>query len=196
MRSSPYRSAMRGQYAERGAAQRIHADARARARGPPRGRSPPPAPRRRARPDRPRACVVAPRRSRDRGSSAASPALPPASSALARSWIQPVTSVSAGPPSGGLYLKPPSAGGLCDGVMTMPSARPERRPALCARMARETAGVGVKPSSRCDHDRDAVGRQHLEGRALGGPETACVSLPRIQRPVIPLRAGGTRRWPG
>ena len=35
-----------------------------------------------------------------------------------------VTSVSAGPPFGGLYLKPPSSGGLCDGVTTIPSARP------------------------------------------------------------------------
>ena len=40
--------------------------------------------------------------------------------------------VSAGPPSGGLYLKPPSSGGLCDGVTTIPSARPSPlpRPAL------------------------------------------------------------------
>jgi hypothetical protein len=58
------------------------------------------------------------------------PALPPRSSSLARSWTQPVTSVSAGPPLVGLYLKPPSAGGLCDGVMTMPSARCSRRPRL------------------------------------------------------------------
>ena len=48
-------------------------------------------------------------------------ALPVRSKALARSWIQDVTSESAGPPWGGLYLKPPSAGGLCDGVITMPS---------------------------------------------------------------------------
>ena len=27
-----------------------------------------------------------------------------------------------GPPCGGLYLKPPSSGGLCEGVMTIPSA--------------------------------------------------------------------------
>ena len=39
--------------------------------------------------------------------------------------ITDVASVSAGPPCGGLYLKPPSAGGLCDGVTTMPSARPD-----------------------------------------------------------------------
>ncbi|KAF5046488.1 hypothetical protein DSECCO2_470270 [anaerobic digester metagenome] len=53
-----------------------------------------------------------------------------ASSALARFSIQPVTSVPAGPPWGGLYLMPPSSGGLWDGVMTSPSARPETRPRL------------------------------------------------------------------
>jgi hypothetical protein len=31
----------------------------------------------------------------------------------------------AGPPCGGLYLMPPSSGGLCEGVMTMPSASPD-----------------------------------------------------------------------
>ena len=56
------------------------------------------------------------------------PELPPRSSSLARSCTQPVTSVSAGPPLVGLYLKPPSSGGLCDGVMTMPSARCSLRP--------------------------------------------------------------------
>ena len=42
---------------------------------------------------------------------------------LARFSIHLVAVVSAGPPLGGLYLKPPSSGGLCEGVMTMPSAR-------------------------------------------------------------------------
>src|SRR5664279_6349507 len=55
-----------------------------------------------------------------------------------------VTSVSAGPPWGGLYLNPPSSGGLCDGVTTMPSARPLCRPRLWVRMACEMAGVGVR----------------------------------------------------
>jgi hypothetical protein len=62
---------------------------------------------------------------------------------LARAWIPSVTSLSAGPPLGGLYLKPPSRGGLCDGVMMMPSASPSRRPSLCERIARDSAGVGV-----------------------------------------------------
>ncbi len=40
---------------------------------------------------------------------------PPVISSLARFAITLVASVSAGPPWGGLYLKPPSVGGLCDG---------------------------------------------------------------------------------
>ena len=62
---------------------------------------------------------------------------------LAASAIHLVASVSAGPPLGGLYLKPPSRGGLCEGVTTMPSARPDVLPWLARRMACETAGVGV-----------------------------------------------------
>ncbi len=62
---------------------------------------------------------------------------------LARSWIQPVAWDPAGPPFGGLYLKPPSPGGLCDGVTTTPSASCAVRPRLYVRMACETAGVGV-----------------------------------------------------
>ena len=42
--------------------------------------------------------------------------------ALARASIPRVTAAPAGPPYGGLYLKPPSSGGLCEGVTTMPSA--------------------------------------------------------------------------
>src|SRR5665648_229108 len=84
---------------------------------------------------------------------------PERSSSLARAAIQPVASESAGPPCGGLYLKPPSRGGLCDGVTTMPSASPVRADEapsrwtpsdvaapLCSRIACDTAGVGVYPS--------------------------------------------------
>jgi integrase/recombinase XerC len=45
-------------------------------------------------------------------------------SAFAARSTHVVTLVSAGPPFGGLYLKPPSSGGLCEGVMTIPSAKP------------------------------------------------------------------------
>ena len=72
-------------------------------------------------------------------------ALPPRRpiSSLARVSIQRVTSVSAGPPLGELYLKPPLSGGLCEGVMTMPSARPRCRRGCDVRIACDTAGVGV-----------------------------------------------------
>ena len=76
---------------------------------------------------------------------------PSTSSSLARLAIQPVASEPAGPPVGGLYLKPPSRGGLWLGVTTIPSARPGpevRTPSgvpapLATRMEWETAGVGV-----------------------------------------------------
>jgi hypothetical protein len=53
-----------------------------------------------------------------------------ASNSLALFSIHLVMCESAGPPLVGLYLKPPLSGGLWDGVMTMPSARPEVRPRL------------------------------------------------------------------
>ena len=88
-----------------------------------------------------RSCAAARLLERD---CAATPSSPASSSRFASSWIQPVTSVSAGPPFGGLYLKPPSSGGLCDGVTTMPSARRSRRDRGCAtRIACEMTGVGV-----------------------------------------------------
>src|SRR5450759_5121997 len=68
-----------------------------------------------------------------------------------------VASVSAGPPFGGLYLKPPSRGGLCDGVTTMPSARWSLRPRLWTMIARDREGVG----------RAAVRRVVLEAAVTG-----------------------------
>ena len=79
-----------------------------------------------------------------------------------------VASVSAGPPCGGLYLKPPSRGGLWDGVTTMPSAvLPARRrrvvyddgPGDC-----RSRGVILVVRGA---DRDAVRQQHLDGRRPG-----------------------------
>ena len=63
--------------------------------------------------------------------------------ALARDSTAFVMSPPAGPPSGGLYLKPPSSGGLWEGVTTTPSARSAFRPRFQARIACEIAGVGV-----------------------------------------------------
>ena len=53
----------------------------------------------------------------------------------------------AGPRADGIVVtpshNPPSDGGLCEGVTTIPSARARGPAELCARIARETAGVGV-----------------------------------------------------
>ena len=78
--------------------------------------------------------------------------------------MTPVASVSAGPPLGGLYLKPPSRGGLCDGVTTMPSARSpvaaavERQDRVADRGRR---GVAI---GRIDHRDNVIGGQHLQRR--------------------------------
>ena len=72
-------------------------------------------------------------------------------SALASASIQPVTSVSAGPPLGGLYLKPPSSGGLCDGVTTMPSASP-----VCASAVVDQDGVRHRRASACTRRPAAI----------------------------------------
>ena len=100
--------------------------------------------------------------------------------------ITPVASVSAGPPVGGLYLKPPSRGGLCDGVTTMPSARPVVLPRLAARIAWLTAGRGRVPVAGVDQHGHVVGGEHLE---RGGPGRLGegVGVPADeQRAVVPL----------
>ena len=105
------------------------------------------------------------------------PAPPPSSSALARASIHPVASVSAGPPCGGLYLMPPSSGGLCEGVTTMPSARPVVRPRLYTRMAREMTGVGVTPSSRWMTVSTPLAASTSSAERWAGVDSAWVSLP-------------------
>jgi hypothetical protein len=57
-----------------------------------------------------------------------------------------------------LYLNPPSSGGLCDGVTTMPSARGPSVSRLWVRIAWEMSVVAV------DHDLDAVPGEHLDDR--------------------------------
>ena len=115
-------------------------------------------------------------------------ALPARSRALARSWIHEVTSVSAGPPLGGLYLKPPSAGGLCDGVITIPSPLCSVRPAIVDE-------DGVRDDRRRRHavvaldDRlDAFGRQDLERRSLGRAGEGVRVLAQEERTVDPALA--------
>ncbi len=64
-------------------------------------------------------------------------------SSLVRFSISLVISVPAGPPLGGLYLKPPSCGGLCEGVMTTPSAAGTPGCRFQLSIAWEMTGVGV-----------------------------------------------------
>ena len=63
-------------------------------------------------------------------------------------------------------------------------------------MARETAGVGVKPSPAWTQGLDAVGRQHLERHLLGRDGGAVRVLAQKQRPGDAGRAGGNRTPPG
>ncbi len=91
--------------------------------------------------------------------------------------------VSAGPPSGGLYLMPPSSGGLCDGVITMPSASPWFRPRLCVRMACEMTGVGTGPPPSDTTTSTPLATSTSSAVRSAGPESACVSAPRKSGPV-------------
>ena len=100
------------------------------------------------------------------------PALPSLSRSFARSSIQRVTSVSAGPPSSGLYLKPPSSGGLCDGVMTMPSARWVVATAVVDEDRARDDGRRRDAIVALDDRLDAVGGQHFERRATARVPTA------------------------
>ena len=95
---------------------------------------------------------------------------------MARAAITLVASVSAGPPCGGLYLKPPSRGGLCDGVTTMPSA------VLLARRCRivHDDRAGDRRRRRVvlvvrGADRDTVCDQHLDG-CRPGRRGECVGV--------------------
>ena len=105
------------------------------------------------------------------------PPLPSRRSWFARSSIQRVASVSAGPPWGGLYLNPPSSGGLCEGVTTMPSARCRVRSRLYTRIARETTGVGVTPSSRWMMVSTPLAASTSSAVRCAGADTAWVSFP-------------------
>ena len=106
---------------------------------------------------------------------------------LAWSWIQPVTSVSAGPPSGGLYLKPPSSGGLWDGVTTIPSARPGAAAVVGQDRVRETGrrGVAIAASTRTS---TPFATRTSSAVWKAGSDRACVSRPTNSGPSCPAPA--------
>ena len=112
---------------------------------------------------------------------------PSSSRVFARCWIQSVTSVPAGPPWGGLYLKPPSDGGLWLGVMTIPSAIPCA--AACSRLwvriACEMTGVGVYPSRSSIMAGTAFAASTSIVVRNAGSDSACVSRPTKIGPVYP-----------
>ena len=94
--------------------------------------------------------------------------------ALFSIWF--VTSVSAGPPFGGLYLKPPSSGGLCEGVITIPSHFSALF-LLFSRIAKDTSGVGVGLLFSEIATFTPLAQQTLMAVISAGVERACVSLP-------------------
>src|SRR5256885_10761271 len=91
-------------------------------------------------------------------------------------------------PLGGFSLNPPLSGGLCDGVMTMPSASPAARPRLWRRIARETTGVGVTPSSAWIRVSMPLAANTSRAVRWAADERACVSLPMTRGPVTPTEA--------
>ena len=99
-----------------------------------------------------------------------------------------MTLVSAGPPLGGLYLKPPSSGGLCEGVMTMPSACAPAPPALWVRIACETAGVGVGPPAASTRTSTPWAVSTSTAVRAAGSDSAWVSRPRKSGPPMPWAA--------
>ena len=100
-----------------------------------------------------------------------------------------MTSVSAGPPWGGLYFTPPSWGGLCDGVTTIPSRGSAPAPLrLWVRIAWEIAGVGVKPSSASTMTSTPWAQSTSTMLCAAGSESACVSRPRNSGPSMPCSA--------
>ena len=80
-------------------------------------------------------------------------------------------------------MMPPSSGGLCEGVITIPSARPEVRPRLYVRMACEITGVGV--ALRDQKVETPFAPSTSSAVSCAGSERACVSLPRKSGPLVP-----------
>lgn len=79
---------------------------------------------------------------------------------------------------------PPLSGGLCDGVMTMPSASPALRPRLWVRIACEMAGVGVYSSLNASITSTPLAASTSSALAQAGWDKAWVSTPRNSSPVM------------
>lgn len=88
----------------------------------------------------------------------------------------------------GLYLKPPSVGGLWDGVITIPSARSSGWEALYVRIAWDSAGVGVNPSRASSSVCTPLAASTCSAVSCAGPDSAWVSLPMNSGPVMPCPA--------
>jgi len=74
---------------------------------------------------------------------------------------------SAGPPLGGLYLKPPSAGGLCEGVTTIAVGQAGLAVAVIGQDGqRDGRGGGVLVVLR-EHHLHVVGGQHFQRAGQG-----------------------------
>ena len=109
-------------------------------------------------------------------------------SSFARSAIHFVAPVSAGPPVGGLYLNPPSRGGLWEGVTTIPSATWSECSRLYRMMARETAGVGVYSSSCSANTGTPFATSTSSAVRHAGRDRAWVSFPMNRGPRTPCAA--------
>ena len=96
-----------------------------------------------------------------------------------------MTSAPAGPPCGGLYLNPPSVGGLWLGVITIPSAREAPGRALCTRIARDSAGVGTYPSRASSSTTTPCAASTSRAVSCAGPDRAWVSRPMNSGPSMP-----------
>ena len=123
----------------------------------------------------------------------AAPGAPRAGRRAAARWPGPgsreVICEPAGPPSGGLYLNPPSSGGLCDGVTTIPSARPSVPVRGCA-----SGWPATGPGSACSRPGCRPGPPRSLAASTSsavtkaGSDSACVSRPRNSGPVVPAAA--------
>ncbi len=85
-------------------------------------------------------------------------------------------------------MKPPLSGGLCEGVMTIPSAKPRLRPRLYLKMAWETAGVGVYSLPAEVITITSLALSTSRALANAGADSACVSKPMNSGPSMACRA--------